>query len=187
MRKIVALFLAIAMFAVMLPIASAASVEEKRQSARNAAVETLERLYKAQPEARGAVEKNAGYAVFNNVGMKILVAGGGKGKGIAVNNIDNQETFMRMAEVQVGLGFGVKEFSVIFVFETEEALQNFIDQGWEYSGQATVAATDNVNGASMQGAASVSPGVWMYQLTTKGLAAEITIKGTKYYKDDELN
>ena len=38
-----------------------------------------------------------------------------------------------------------------------------------------------------QGAASVSPGVWMYQLTDKGLAAEITAKGTKYYRNDELN
>jgi hypothetical protein len=27
----------------------------------------------------------------------------------------------------------------------------------------------------------------MYQMTDKGLAAEITIKGTKYYKDDDLN
>jgi hypothetical protein len=39
----------------------------------------------------------------------------------------------------------------------------------------------------MAGAASVSGGVWMYQLTDKGLALEITAKSTKYYKDDELN
>jgi hypothetical protein len=39
----------------------------------------------------------------------------------------------------------------------------------------------------MQGAVLVMPGVWMYQLTDKGLALELTGKGTKYYKDDELN
>jgi hypothetical protein len=39
----------------------------------------------------------------------------------------------------------------------------------------------------MAGAVSVSDGVWMYQLTDKGVAAEITAKGTKYYKDDDLN
>jgi len=27
----------------------------------------------------------------------------------------------------------------------------------------------------------------MYQMTDKGLAAEITAKSTKYYKDDDLN
>ena len=37
------------------------------------------------------------------------------------------------------------------------------------------------------GAMSVSPGVWLYQLTDDGLAAELTAKGTKYYKDAELN
>jgi hypothetical protein len=36
-------------------------------------------------------------------------------------------------------------------------------------------------------AVSVSQGVWMYQLTEKGLALEQTGKGTKYFKDDELN
>jgi hypothetical protein len=40
---------------------------------------------------------------------------------------------------------------------------------------------------SRQGAASVSDGIWMYQMTDKGLALEITAKGTKYSKDDDLN
>ena len=39
----------------------------------------------------------------------------------------------------------------------------------------------------MQGAMSVSTGVWLYQMTDTGLAAELTAKGTKYYKDDDLN
>jgi hypothetical protein len=29
--------------------------------------------------------------------------------------------------------------------------------------------------------------VWLYQLTDEGLAAELTAKETKYYKDDDLN
>jgi hypothetical protein len=33
----------------------------------------------------------------------------------------------------------------------------------------------------------VAPGVWLYQLTASGLALELTAKGTKYYKDNELN
>jgi hypothetical protein len=33
----------------------------------------------------------------------------------------------------------------------------------------------------------VSPGVKVYQLTSSGLAAELTIKGTKYFKDPKLN
>jgi len=33
----------------------------------------------------------------------------------------------------------------------------------------------------------VEPGVWLYQLTETGLALELTVQGSKYYKDDQLN
>jgi len=186
MKKIIALFMMVAMITLMTSVASAATVEEKKQSVRKAVEDTLDRLYKVQPDARDAVESYAGYAVFNDISTKLFITGGSKGKGIAVNNNDKTEIFMRMAEVQFGLGFGIKEYSVIFVFETEDALNTFVHQGWEFGGQATLAATDKVNGGSLQGAVSASPGVWMYQLTTKGLAAEITAKGTRYYKDSDL-
>ena len=72
--------------------------------------------------------------------MKILVAGGGSGKGIAVNNKTKATTYMKMAELQAGLGFGVKKFQLVWVFETEAALNNFVNSGWEFGGQATAAA-----------------------------------------------
>ncbi len=161
--------------------------EEKREKVRSMAVDNLERLYKVRPSIRAGVESAAGYGVFSNFGMKILVAGTGTGKGVVVNNKTNQETFMKMVEVQAGLGFGVKKFRVIFVFEQEQALNNFVNQGWEFGGQATAALKVKDEGASFAGAVSVSPGVWMYQLTETGLAVEITGKGTKYYKDKKLN
>jgi lipid-binding SYLF domain-containing protein len=147
----------------------------------------LQRLYKAQPAANAAVQHGAGYAVFSNTGVKILFAGSGKGEGVAINNKTKKETFMKMVELQAGLGFGVKKFSVIFIFDSDKVLDSFINSGWEFGGQATAAAKTADKGGSMAGATSVSDGVWMYQMTDKGLAAEITIKGTKYYKDDDLN
>lgn len=160
---------------------------KEQQEVRDVATKTLQQLYKAQPKAKTVVERAAGYAVFNNMGVKILVTGSGKGKGLAFNNKTRKETFMKMMELQAGLGVGVKKFSVIFVFDNEKALNNFINSGWEFSGQATAAAKSGDKGGSMAGASSVSEGVWMYQLTEKGLAAEITAKSTKYYKDSDLN
>ena len=119
--------------------------------------------------------------------MKILVAGSGTGKGVAVNNKSKAETFMKMVEVQAGLGFGVKKFWLVWVFETEEALDNFVNSGWEFGAQATAAAKAEDKGEAFQGAIAVAPGVWIYQITEKGLALELTAKGTKYYKDDDLN
>jgi len=167
--------------------AKEATKAEKQADVRKVAGDTLNRLYKAQPSARKAVEGAAGYAVFSNFGMKIFVAGGGSGSGVAVDNKTKQETFMKMVEVQAGLGFGVKKFRVIFVFDKASDLNDFINSGWEFGGQATAAAKVGKEGAAYQGAMSVKPGVWMYQLTDDGLAAELTGKGTKYYKDSDLN
>lgn len=160
---------------------------EKQADARKKADQVLARLYKARPSAQAAIKAAAGYAVFSNAGMKILVAGGGRGDGIAVDNVSKKIVYMKMREVQAGLGMGVKKFSTIFVFEKKANLEQFINSGWEFGGQTTAAAKTGDGGGSLQGAASVSPGVWMYQLTDKGIALELTGKGTKYFKNDDLN
>jgi len=82
--------------------------EEQAEIQKNVK-ETLDRLYAAQPEAKNAVAKSAGYAVFSAFGTKILVAGGGSGKGLAKNNKAGATTYMKMVEVQAGLGMGVKK------------------------------------------------------------------------------
>ena len=160
---------------------------KEQKQVREVAQKTLHQLYKAEPAAKAAVEGAAGYAVFNNMGVKILFAGSGKGKGVAVDNKTKKETFMKMLELQAGLGIGVKKFNVVFVFDSAKVLNSFINSGWEFGGQATASAKTQDKGGAMAGAASVSEGVWMYQMTEKGLAAEITAKSTKYYKDDDLN
>jgi lipid-binding SYLF domain-containing protein len=167
--------------------ATDSKIRKKQDDIRNMARDTLQRLYEANPKTKAVVKGAAGYAVFSNLGIKILVAGSGNGKGIAVDNKTKRETFMKMLEVQAGLGMGVKKFSVIFVFDNEKALDGFVNSGWQLGGQATAAAKNGDTGTSMEGAAAVADGVWMYQLTDKGLALEITAKGTKYYKDDDLN
>jgi lipid-binding SYLF domain-containing protein len=167
--------------------AADAKTEKKQADIRNMAQDTLQRLYKADPKAKAAVERAAGYAVFSNLGVKILVAGSGNGQGIAVNNKSKNATFMKMLELQAGLGMGVKKFRVVFVFDNDKVFNSFVNSGWEFGGQTTAAAKNGDEGGAMAGAASVSDGVWMYQMTDKGLALEITAKSTKYYKDNDLN
>ena len=162
--------------------------DEQRAEIRKSRDQTLQELYRVQPDARNHIQKAAGYAVFSNFGMKILVAGGGSGTGMAIDNKSGKETFMRMAEVQAGLGFGVKKFRLVWVFEKKSDLDRFINSGWELGAQTTASAKVSGQGANvLTGAVSVSPGVWLYQLTDDGLALELTAKGTKYYKDADLN
>lgn len=163
------------------------AMEEARNDTRAMARDTLQELYAAQPAARQVVEGAAGYAVFSNFGLKILVAGSGTGHGIAVSPASRQEVFMKMVELQAGLGFGVKKYRQVWVFQNQAAFENFINSGFEFGGQATLAAQMSGQGGGVAGAASVSPGVWLYQITDDGLAAELTVKGTKYYRDRDLD
>jgi lipid-binding SYLF domain-containing protein len=167
--------------------AADAKIEKKQMEIRAMAQSTLQALYKSDSKAQSFVEGSAGYAVFSNLGLKILLAGSGNGKGVAVSNQSKQETFMKMLELQAGLGIGVKKFRVVFVFDNPKTFNNFINTGWQFGGQSTAAAKTANKGGAMAGAASISEGVWMYQLTDKGLALEITAKSTKYYKDADLN
>ena len=163
------------------------TVAEQRQDIliKNQAI--LKQLYEAQPKAKELIEKSVGYATFSNFGMKILIAGGGTGSGVVINKANKKPVYMNMAEVQAGLGFGIKSFQNIFVFETEAAMNDFINSGWTFGGQVTAAAKYEKDGGAYQDATVVAPEVLMYQLTDSGLAAEITGKGTKYYKNTDLN
>jgi lipid-binding SYLF domain-containing protein len=168
-------------------LAKKPSKQEQRADIRNMAKETLARLYKVQPAAKKAVAASAGYAVFSNFGLKIFFVGSGTGKGLVIDKTTKKETFMKMIEGQVGLGLGAKKFRQVWVFKSKKALNDFIDSGWEFGGQATAAAKSGSKGGDMAGAISVDVDILLYQLTDDGLALELSGKGTKYYKYDDLN
>jgi len=163
------------------------SPNKKREKTRKMAAQTLKDLYKLHPPSQAAIEKSAGYAVFNNMAAHLLLLSTERGAGIAVNSKTEQETFMKMISLGGGLGLGVKDFRVIFVFDNDKALAHFLDSGWSGSAQADAAAKAGETGGAYSGAVEVEPGVWVYQITEDGLALQLTLQGTKYYKDDDLN
>jgi len=154
--KIIASAVAVAVLAVN--VAKAAdSPDEKKTKIRQAASQTLQDLYKLQPSAQDAIQKSAGYAAFKNFGTNVLVVSTASGAGVATNNQTKQETFMKMVSAGAGLGVGVKDFRVIFVFGTDKALEQFLNSGWSGSGQADAAAKAGQSGAAYSGAVEVAP------------------------------
>jgi lipid-binding SYLF domain-containing protein len=186
--KIKRFFSALAVAVVAISVAMAKdSPDQKKQKTRKMADQTLSDLYKLQPTAQASIQNAAGYAVFNNIGTNLLLLSTARGAGIAVNSKTKQETFMKMISAGAGLGVGVKDYRVIFVFENDQALNRFLNSGWSGSAQTDAAAKAGKSGAAYSGAVEVSPGVWVYQITKNGLALQLTLQGTKYYKDDDLN
>jgi len=161
--------------------------EEHRDTVRAMASKTLSDLQRTNPEARKAVSGAAGYAVFSDVGLKIGYMGSAKGGGIAVNNATKQETFMKMFELQPGMGLGVEKYRVVFVFDAPDAFQSFVTTGRELGANAMAAAKDKSKGGAIAGAVTVSEGVYMFQLDTQGAMVGVSLTGAKFYKDKELN
>jgi lipid-binding SYLF domain-containing protein len=166
---------------------SSAKKADQQDEVRDMAKMTLDQLYAKNPAARGVITSAAGYAVFSDFGFKLLFMGGAKGAGIAVNNATKEETFMKMAEFQPGLGLGANKFRMVFVFENPAAFNSFVTSGWEAGANVMATAKTKTAGGALTGAVSVSEGVYMYQITEAGLIVGVSITGAKYYKDKELN
>ncbi|HME44655.1 MAG TPA: YSC84-related protein [Syntrophorhabdales bacterium] len=165
----------------------AAKKTDQQDEAREMAKMTLAQLYAKNPDAQGAVRNASGYAVFSDIGFKLMIMGGAKGAGVAVNNATKQETFMKMAEFQPGLGIGAEKYRVVFIFEDPAAFNSFVTSGWEAGANAMAAAKTKTAGGALRGAIIVSQGVFMYQLTEEGLIVGVSLTGAKFYKDKDLN
>ena len=175
----------------LLPACALNPSDNQKEAARKDIAEmsqsTLARLYRDFPGSKRHVEGAYGHAVFSNYGVSAFWLGGAGGQGVAVRRESGEKTYMRMAEVQAGMGFGARKFQVVWVFETQAAFDAFVNAGWELGAQATAAAAKQGEGAAVEGALSVSRGVWLYQMTETGAALELMAKGTKYFRDSDLN
>jgi lipid-binding SYLF domain-containing protein len=160
--------------------------EQQRAAIRKESDQILAMLYKAHPAAREKVAKAPGYATFNAGGVTVLFIGGTGGEGVAIDNATKHATYMKAAQISVGLGLGFKDQSLVMIFKNKKAFDQFVNKGWEFGGQGSAAAKVDKTGGAKAG--SIDYGDFeVYQLTKNGLMAEVTVTGTKYSKDAELN
>jgi lipid-binding SYLF domain-containing protein len=180
---------------------------EKQQYVREMRGRTLGLLYQSRPDLEERVRDAAGYGVFSNVNIHLLLLGTGHGYGVVVDNSDDTETFMRMAEVGAGFGAGLKDLRAVFVFPTEEVMETFTTKGWSFASQAQAVAKVDDKGAGVSASADVlesgasgsiagessstlastsSRGIEIYRLTKSGVALNATLAGTRYWRDKRL-
>jgi lipid-binding SYLF domain-containing protein len=159
---------------------------EQRASIQQMAQDTLAEAYRLNPGLQNRVKRAAGYGVFSNRSTKFMIMSSGNGYGLVRDNRTGQDTYMRMAEVGAGLGFGIKDFRAVFVFRDGQTLRQFIDSGWDFGGDVGAAAKTRTEGGQVSAGASAQ-GIEIYQFTDRGLELAATVAGTKYWRDEELN
>ena len=191
MKKMFTLIMAAFFICLMTVTTFAATSQEKinkeRAEINELATKALKNLYDKVPSSERVINNCYAYATLSNTGMKLGIFGDAHGRGLAVNNVTGEKVYIRMKEMGIGIGLGVKEYDLIFVIANEKAWNSFISGDIKLGGSAEAAASDGKTGESIEGASIAANGIWVYQMTKKGLALEASIKGTKIYADKKLN
>jgi lipid-binding SYLF domain-containing protein len=149
---------------------------ERRQAIQDMRQKVLTQLYSVKPDTRAQIASASGYAVFSNANINLILASFGGGIGVVRSN--GSDTYMRMGEVGIGIGAGVKDFRATFVFHNNDALERFMGVDISVGGQADVAAQAVDLGGSVSGEA-ILDNVTVYQLTQRGRLKSLELRTRK--------
>ena len=190
MKKFVAMLTVLMLtlfFSVGVSEAAKSKISEQQAEINRMSRETLQRLYAKEPSAERVIKKSYAYATLSNAGVKVLLVGSSHGRGLAVNNKTGEKVYLKMKEMDAGLGIGAKEYDLVFVITNKAAWDSFIVGKTRFGGSVEAAAKDGIAGGAIEGASIAAEGVYVYQMTTKGLSIDVSMKGTKIYADKKLN
>lgn len=162
-------------------------VAQQRKELQGMETDTLGKLYAKDPEARKQIKRAAGYGVFDISGGKIMFGGLDHGNGLIFDNASGRRTYMKMFELQPGLGFGYTNFRLVFVFDNRQVLNDFINSGWEFGARAAAAAKSKTDGGAADFGYDVAPGIHVFQMTEQGALIGLSLTGAKYWRNDDLN
>ncbi len=155
-----------------------AAPASSRAAMETAVNETLSRLYSTVPGSREMVSKAAGVLVFPAVVGGSFVVGADHGKG-ALRVGGSTVNYYSTTSASIGFQAGGQSRSVIYVFNTQDALQKFRNSnGWTADADATVAiGTVGANGHV--DTKTVQQPVASFVLTNVGLEAGVAVGGSK--------
>lgn len=141
----------------------------------------LERLYQTAPGSKEMVQRAKGVLIFPSVIGGSFVVGVEHGRGVLRVGGHNHGSYSTTA-ASIGWQAGGQSRAVIYVFNTQEALDKFLkSDGWSVGADATVAAGKIGANGSIDTTTAAAP-VTSYVLTNVGLEAGVSLQGTKITK-----
>ena len=133
------------------------SPDEKKSTVRVQRDEVLNDLFQAKPEMKDRIKKAAGYATFKSRDINLLLMASGSGYGVLVDNQSGAETFMRVASLGAGVGMGIKDLRVVFIFNDRSVMESWIRDGWQFGGKADTSLKYKDTGAAADASAQATP------------------------------
>ncbi len=156
-------------------------VDEKKDNVRKQRDEMLAEVYSTKPELKQSIAQAAGYATFKYLNVNLLLLATANGYGVAVDNKTGQETYMRMAALGGGIGAGLKDIRVIFIFHDANVMRQFVESGWQFGGAADASAKYQDTGVA--GETSGKANVSLKEGVNAGIGGEAAAGVTENAKD----
>jgi lipid-binding SYLF domain-containing protein len=145
--------------------------------------QALQTLYSESTAAKELGAKARGILVFPTITKGGIIVGGEYGEG-ALRVDGKTQGYYSSASGSIGLQLGISTRSLVIMFMTEEALQNFTKaNGWEAGVNADVTLVDVGATGSLDTTTAQSP-VIAFNFGEEGLMAGVSVEGTKVTKLD---
>ena len=158
------------------PPGSEASGPSERAAMEKNVDATLSRLYTTVPGSREMVQRAAGVLVFPSVVGGSFVVGAEHGRG-ALRVGGQTVAYYSTTGASIGFQAGGQSRSVIYVFNTQEALQRFrASNGWTAGADATV-AVGTVGANGRVDTKTLQQPITSFTLTNVGLEAGVSVGG----------
>ncbi|RQS57733.1 MULTISPECIES: YSC84-related protein [unclassified Burkholderia] len=160
---------------------NAATNASKRQAIDSSVDATLSRMYSTVKGSRELVAKSRGVLVFPDVLQAGFIVGGQSGNG-ALRVGGSTVGYYNTSSLSVGLQAGAQSKAIVFLFMTQEALDEFRgSDGWAAGAGASVALVKMGANGAVDTTTATAP-VQVIVLTNAGLMGDVSINGTKVTK-----
>ena len=163
--------------------------EEIRARVDRMAADSLERLFKQDPDARGLFDRSYGYAVFE-VRQASLAVTAGYGYGVAVANGaagagETQRIYMKMLTGGLELSKGTEGLASewVVLLEDEPSFRAFVEKGFDASAEAGGKAGTFKKGVATRFRKDMS----VFRVDKGGLKLAASLTGTRFWPDSALN
>ena len=160
---------------------NAATNASKRQSIDANVDATLSRMYSTVKGSRELVAKSRGVLVFPEVLQAGFIVGGQSGNG-ALRVGGSTVGYYNTSSLSVGLQAGAQSKAIVFLFMTQQALDEFRgSDGWAAGAGASVALVKMGANGAVDSNTATAP-IQVVVLTNAGLMGDVSINGTKVTK-----
>ncbi|MGR3905498.1 YSC84-related protein [Burkholderia sp. SR8] len=160
---------------------NAATNASKRQAIDSSVDATLSRMYSTVKGSRELVAKSRGVLVFPEVLQAGFIVGGQTGNG-ALRVGGSTVGYYNTSSLSVGLQAGAQSKAIVFLFMTQQALDEFrSSDGWAAGAGASVALVKMGANGAVDSNTATAP-IQVIVLTNAGLMGDVSINGTKVTK-----